>query len=84
MSRVRKAIAAVRPALVVSTGVAPDPGTALAESFQDWTSWMETGLVDGVGRRSGTSGTIVFTTDGLSAAALSSSDPQTDSPGTTR
>jgi uncharacterized lipoprotein YddW (UPF0748 family) len=84
MSRMRKAIAAVRPALVVSAGVAPDPGTALADSFQDWTSWMDTGLVDGVGRRSGTSGTIVFTTDGLSAAARPSSDPQTGSPGTTR
>jgi hypothetical protein len=28
---------------------------------------METGLVDGVGRRSGTSGTIVFTTDAFFA-----------------
>jgi uncharacterized lipoprotein YddW (UPF0748 family) len=67
VSRMRKALAGVGPALVVSAGVEPDQGAALADSFQDWTKWMETGLVDGVGRRSGTSGTIVFTTDGLTA-----------------
>jgi hypothetical protein len=47
--------------------VPSDPGNALAESFQDWTKWMETGLVDGVGRRSGTSGTIVFSPDAFFA-----------------
>ena len=41
---------------------------------------METGLIDGVGRRSGTSGTIVFTTDGLSAA-VPASDAQTSGAG---
>jgi uncharacterized lipoprotein YddW (UPF0748 family) len=83
MSRVRKALAAVKPALVISAGIASNPGTALADSFQDWTNWMETGLIDGVGRRSGTSGTIVFTTDGLLAAAGSSDAPPSDN-GTTR
>lgn len=67
VSRLRKALAGVSPTLVVSAGVGLDPTTALAESFQDWANWMETGLVDGVGRRSGTSGTIVFTPDALSA-----------------
>ena len=67
ISRLRKALAGVSPTLVVSAGVGVDPSTALAESFQDWTNWMATGLVDGVGRRSGTSGTIVFTTDAFSA-----------------
>jgi len=65
MARLRKSLAAVSPTLVVSAGVSSDPGSALAESFQDWTTWMEKGLVDGVGHRSGTSGLIVFT-----AAAL--------------
>jgi uncharacterized lipoprotein YddW (UPF0748 family) len=67
ISRLRKALSEVSSTLVVSAGVPSDPGTALAESFQDWTNWMETGLVDGVGRRSGTSGTIVFTADAFSA-----------------
>jgi uncharacterized lipoprotein YddW (UPF0748 family) len=67
VSRLRKALAGVSPTLVVSAGVGVDPNTALAESFQDWANWMETGLVDGVGRRSGTSGTIVFTPDAFSA-----------------
>jgi uncharacterized lipoprotein YddW (UPF0748 family) len=67
VSRLRKALMQISPTLVVSAGVPSDPGSALAESFQDWTNWMETGLVDGVGRRSGTSGTIVFTPDAFLA-----------------
>lgn len=67
MSRLRKALTEVSATLVVSAAVSSDPGSALAESFQDWSNWMETGLVDGVGRRSGTSGTIVFSTDAFSA-----------------
>jgi len=67
ISRLRKALSNVSQTLVVSASVPSDPGQALAESFQDWTNWMETGLVDGVGRRSGTSGTIVFTADALAA-----------------
>jgi uncharacterized lipoprotein YddW (UPF0748 family) len=67
ISRLRKALAEVNATFVVSAGVAPDARNALAESFQDWTTWMETGLVDGVGSRSGTSGTIVFTPDAFSA-----------------
>lgn len=83
MSRMRKALTSVSPTLVVSAGVAADAGTALTDSFQDWTNWMKTGLIDGVGRRSGTSGTIVFTTDGLSAAEPAS-DAQTSGAGATR
>lgn len=67
VSNLRKALKAVSSTLVVSAGVPSDPSNALAESFQDWTNWMETGLVDGVGRRSGTSGTIVFTPDAFAA-----------------
>ena len=76
MSRMRKALASTNPTLVVSAGVAADSGTALADSFQDWTTWMKSGLVDGVGRRSGTSGTIVFTPDGFAAGGVYSSDAQ--------
>lgn len=67
VSRLRRALTEVSSTLVVSAGVPSDPGNALAESFQDWTKWMETGLVDGVGRRSGTSGTIVFSPDAFFA-----------------
>lgn len=68
VSRLRTALSEISPTLVISAGVPSDPSHALAESFQDWTKWMETGLVDGVGRRSGTSGTIVFSSDAFSAA----------------
>jgi uncharacterized lipoprotein YddW (UPF0748 family) len=66
MSRLRKALAGVSPALAVNAGVASDAGAALADSFQDWSGWMQTGLVDGVGRRSAGGGAIVFTTDSQS------------------
>lgn len=68
VSRLRRALSEINQTLVVSAGVPSDPSSALAESFQDWTNWMQTGLVDGVGRRSGTSGTIVFSPDAFSAA----------------
>jgi len=68
VSRLRRALSEISPTLVVSAGVPSDPRNALTESFQDWAKWMETGLVDGVGRRSGTSGTIVFSPDAFSAA----------------
>ena len=67
VSSLRRALKDVSPTLVVSAGVPSNSNEALAESFQDWTNWMETGLVDGVGRRSGTSGTIVFTPDAFAA-----------------
>jgi uncharacterized lipoprotein YddW (UPF0748 family) len=67
VSHLRRALSEISQTLVVSAGVPSDPSSALAESFQDWTNWMETGLVDGVGRRSGTSGTIVFSPDAFSA-----------------
>jgi uncharacterized lipoprotein YddW (UPF0748 family) len=69
MSRLKRALAAVAPTLVVSAAVGPDPNTALVDSFQDWQTWLRTGLVDGIGSRDGTSGTIVFTPDDLSATA---------------
>jgi uncharacterized lipoprotein YddW (UPF0748 family) len=81
MSRMRKALAAVSPTLVISAGVAPDPGSALTDSFQDWTNWMNTGLVDAVSRRSGSSSTIVFTAEALAA---SSSDAAPSGTGTAR
>jgi uncharacterized lipoprotein YddW (UPF0748 family) len=68
VSLLRRALSEISQTLVVSAGVPSDPSSALAESFQDWTNWMQTGLVDGVGRRSGTSGTIVFSPDAFSAA----------------
>jgi len=68
MSKLKRALAAVNTTIVVSAGVTPDPNAALTDSFQDWRLWMSNGLIDGIGRRSGTSGTIVFTADGLSAA----------------
>jgi len=67
VAALRKALSSITPGLIVSVGAPADPVSALAESFQDWTGWMESGLVDAVGRRTGTSGTIVFTPDAFAA-----------------
>jgi uncharacterized lipoprotein YddW (UPF0748 family) len=71
MSRLKKSVATANSRLVVTAGVGLNPNTTPTDSFQDWRTWMGTGLIDGVGRRNGTSGTIVFTADGLSAAVTS-------------
>jgi uncharacterized lipoprotein YddW (UPF0748 family) len=80
MATLRKTLAGINPSLVVSAGLASEPAAALTESFQDWPQWLKSGLVDGIGRRSGTSGTIVFTPDDPSVAAALPSTNQT--PGT--
>jgi uncharacterized lipoprotein YddW (UPF0748 family) len=69
MARLKKALVAISPALVVSAGIASDPHVAQTEAFQDWPTWIATGLVDGLGRRNSATGTVVFTADGLSAAS---------------
>jgi uncharacterized lipoprotein YddW (UPF0748 family) len=83
LSRLRAALATVSPGIVVSAGIASDPRTALADSFQDWTTWMDAGLVDGIARRSGSSGLIVFTAAALFDAS-GASPASTGGTGTTR
>lgn len=36
----------LRPELVVSAAVVPDPETAYADRFQDWKGWLRDGIVD--------------------------------------
>ena len=69
LTQLKSALVLVNPTMVLSAGVARDPNAALAEFFQDWAGWMGTGLIDGVARRTGTSGTIVFTADGIASIA---------------
>lgn len=46
--RLRTAVKAVRPDVVVSAAVAADPATALTRYFQDWATWLDNRFVDSV------------------------------------
>jgi uncharacterized lipoprotein YddW (UPF0748 family) len=43
---VRAAVHQVRPGLEISAAVFPEPGEASTRVFQDWASWLESGLLD--------------------------------------
>jgi uncharacterized lipoprotein YddW (UPF0748 family) len=44
--RIYRDVKRVRPGLVVSAAVVPDPEEALEERFQDWTGWLREGILD--------------------------------------
>ncbi len=48
MSRLRTAVKSERPGAAVSVAAAPDMSDALDHRFQDWRTWLESGLVDAV------------------------------------
>ncbi|HEY2432553.1 MAG TPA: family 10 glycosylhydrolase [Vicinamibacterales bacterium] len=45
---VRQALRAVKPSIVLSAAVAPDPQDAAEERLQDWRAWLADGLVDAI------------------------------------
>ncbi|MGE3843540.1 MAG: glycoside hydrolase family 10 protein [Vicinamibacterales bacterium] len=59
--RVRSAVRAERPHLLVSAAVAPDAAEAAAQRLQDWQLWAENGLVDVVCPMAYTTDLAVFT-----------------------
>jgi len=44
--RIYRDVKALRPSLVVSAAVVPDPAEALERRFQDWTAWLREGILD--------------------------------------
>jgi uncharacterized lipoprotein YddW (UPF0748 family) len=48
VARVRQAVTAARPGLMISSAVFPDSLEAFEERMQDWRGWLETRLVDAV------------------------------------
>ncbi|MFN8096134.1 MAG: family 10 glycosylhydrolase [Vicinamibacteria bacterium] len=47
-ARLADAARAERPGLVISAAVAPDEAQAVAQKFQDWPRWLETGILSAV------------------------------------
>lgn len=48
VSRLAAAARQARPGIVVSAAVVPGRATAVSHKFQDWPSWLASGLLDGV------------------------------------
>ena len=54
ITRVRTAVRAARPEVMVSAGVVRGADRALVEHFQDWRTWLDNGFVDALAERAGT------------------------------
>jgi uncharacterized lipoprotein YddW (UPF0748 family) len=48
IARIRAALRGVKPSMMVTAAVAPDPAEAFDERLQDWRGWLAGGLVDAV------------------------------------
>jgi uncharacterized lipoprotein YddW (UPF0748 family) len=46
VTRLRSTAKAVRPGVVVSAAVVPDPVAAARDAFQDWRTWVDNGFID--------------------------------------
>jgi uncharacterized lipoprotein YddW (UPF0748 family) len=70
--RVRTAVKAERPGVMVTAAVIPDPAEAASRRLQDWSSWAQAGLLDAVCPMAYSADAAVFTrqvVDSMQAAA---------------
>jgi hypothetical protein len=65
VEQLRTVLKASHPALTVAVGARADAEASQREHFQAWSSWRQRGLVDRVGNRSRSTGTVLLTPDGV-------------------
>ena len=65
VEQLRTALKASHPALTVAVGARADAEASQREHFQAWSSWLERGIVDRIGYRSRSTGTVLLTPDGV-------------------
>jgi hypothetical protein len=65
LGALRNALTAVNPKLSVTVGATSDPDASIRDHFQNWRIWLDRGLVDRIGYRSRSSGTVLFSLDGV-------------------
>jgi uncharacterized lipoprotein YddW (UPF0748 family) len=68
LERLRMALSTVRPALSIAAAVRSDVDSSLVSHFQAWRTWLAKGIVDRVGYRSRTTGTVLLSPDGVFAS----------------
>ena len=67
VEQLRSALRASHPALTVAVGARADADASQREHFQAWRSWLERGIVDRIGYRSRSTGTVLLSPDGVFA-----------------
>jgi uncharacterized lipoprotein YddW (UPF0748 family) len=67
LERLRTALAALSPTMSIAAALRADPDSSLLEHFQAWRTWLARGIVDRVGYRSRSTGTVLLSPDGLFA-----------------
>jgi hypothetical protein len=63
--QLRQAITAIRPTMSIAVGARADDETSLRDHFQPWRSWLVRGIVDRIGYRSRTNGTVLLSPEGV-------------------
>ena len=62
LTRIRSTVKARRPRAILTAAVFPDADDAATRRFQDWASWLETGLLDAICPMAYTTDPVVFRT----------------------
>lgn len=67
LERVRNGLSNKTPVVSIAAGARADADASLREHFQAWRAWLDRGIVDRVGYRSRSTGTVLLSTDGVFA-----------------
>jgi len=62
--RLKLALSTIKPALSIAIGARADAEASLRQHFQPWGAWLARGIVDRVGYRIRTNGTVLLSPDG--------------------
>jgi uncharacterized lipoprotein YddW (UPF0748 family) len=68
LERVRSGLGNKTPAISIAAGARGDAEASLKEHFQAWRTWLDRGIVDRVGYRSRSTGTVLLSPDGVFAS----------------
>jgi uncharacterized lipoprotein YddW (UPF0748 family) len=64
LERLRAWLSAASSSASIAVSIQPDVDVSRRDRFQDWRSWLDRGLIDRVGYRDRTAGSVVLTPDG--------------------
>ena len=67
LEQLRSGLSNRTPAMSIAAAARTDADASLREHFQAWRTWLDRGLVDRVGYRSRSTGTVTLSTDGVFA-----------------
>ena len=68
LEQLRTALSTVTPTMSIAAAVRSDVDLSLVHHFQAWRTWLAKGLVDRVGYRSQTTGTVLLSPNGVFAS----------------